>query len=90
VARALVLEAPVLLLDEPLSNIDADNRQMIRKLLGSERPSGQIQVVVTHGGDHAADADRLLAIENGRLLAAGKPEDLAADPPAGWLADLLW
>jgi molybdate transport system ATP-binding protein len=90
VARALVVEAPVLLLDEPLSNIDADNRQMIRKLLGSERPAGQIQVVVTHGGDHAADADRLLAIENGRLLATGSPQDLAADPPTRWLAELLW
>lgn len=90
VARALVVEAPVLLLDEPLSNIDADNRQMIRKLLGAERPAGQIQVVVTHGGDHAADADRLLAIENGRLIATGRPEDVAADPPSRWLADLLW
>ena len=90
VARALVVEAPVLLLDEPLSNIDADNRQMIRKLLGTERPADQIQVVVTHGGDHAAEADRLLAVEGGRLLAAGRPEDLAADPPARWLAELLW
>lgn len=89
VARALVVEAPVLLLDEPLSNIDADNRQMIRKLLGTERPAGQIQVVVTHGGDHAADADRILAIDSGRLVASGSPSDLAADPPTRWLADLL-
>ena len=90
VARALVVEAPVLLLDEPLSNIDADNRQMIRKLLSAERPPGQIQVVVTHGGDHAADADRLLALEDGRVIATGRPEDVAADPPSRWLADLLW
>ncbi len=90
VARALVVEAPVLLLDEPLSNIDADNRQMIRKLLATERPAGQIQVVVTHGGDHAADADRLFAIDGGRLVAAGPPAEIAADPPNRWLADLLW
>ena len=89
VARALVVRAPMLLLDEPLSNIDIDNRQMIRKLLVAERPPGQIQVVVTHGGDHARDADRILAVDRGRALAIGTPEELEADPPARWLAELF-
>ncbi len=89
VARALALEAPVLLLDEPLSNIDVDNRQMIRKLLRTERPVDQIQVVVTHGRDHAFDADLVLAIEDGRVLAIDEPEKLAAEPPAAWLAELF-
>ena len=89
VARALALEAPVLLLDEPLSNIDVDNRQMIRNLLRSERPIDQIQVVVTHGRDHVFDADVVLAIEAGLVLATGKPIELAADPPAKWVADLF-
>ncbi|MDH3681338.1 MAG: ATP-binding cassette domain-containing protein [Acidimicrobiia bacterium] len=89
VARALALEAPVLLLDEPLSNIDVDNRQAIRKLLRTERPVDQIQVVVTHGREHALDADLVLAIEHGRALALAEPRALAADPPARWVDDLF-
>lgn len=89
VARALALEAPVLLLDEPLSNVDVDNRQAIRKLLRIERPVDQIQVVVTHGREHAQDADLVLAMEDGRALAVAEPRALAAEPPARWVADLF-
>jgi len=89
VARALVLESPILLLDEPLSNIDVDYRQLIRKLLRVNQPTNQIQIVVTHGRDHAYDAEQLLALENGGLLASGPPDELAANPPSPWLAELL-
>ena len=89
VARALALNAPVLLLDEPLSNIDVDNRQLIRKLLRTEGPVDQIQVVVTHGRDHVYDADLVLAVEHGRVIALDQPDRLAADPPAAWLAELF-
>lgn len=89
VARALVLEAEVLLLDEPLSNIDLDNRQLIRKLLRVNRPADQVQIVVTHGRDHAHDADELFVLEDGRLAARGTPDALRADPPSPWLAELL-
>lgn len=89
VARALAIEAPVLLLDEPLSNVDIDNRQAIRKLLRTERPVDQIQVVVTHGREHALDADLVLALDEGRALALAEPQQLAADPPARWVADLF-
>ncbi|MEM8925285.1 MAG: ATP-binding cassette domain-containing protein [Actinomycetota bacterium] len=88
-ARALVLEPAVLLLDEPLSNIDVDNRQLVRKVLQSERPADQIQVVITHGPDHANDADHLLVIEDGRVAARGTPSELRATPPTAWLAELL-
>lgn len=89
VARALVLDAPLLLLDEPLSNIDVDNRQLVRKLLSERRPPEQIQVVVTHGPEHAHDADRLLVLESGRLVADDRPQQLAAAPPTSWVARLL-
>lgn len=89
VARALVLDADVLLLDEPLSNIDLDNRQLIRKLLRVNRPPNQVQIVVTHGRDHAHDADELFVLEAGRLTARGTPDALRADPPSPWLAELL-
>ncbi|MEM9890829.1 MAG: ABC transporter ATP-binding protein [Actinomycetota bacterium] len=89
VARALALDAPILLLDEPLSSIDVDNRQLIRKLLQERRPRGQIQLLVTHGPDHALEADELLVLDQGRLVARGRPADLAARPPTPWLAQLL-
>lgn len=89
VARALALAADVLLLDEPLSNVDVDNRQLIRKLLRVHRPPNQIQMVVTHGRDHAHDADELLVLEQGRLIAQGTPSALQAGTPSDWLSELL-
>ncbi|MEM7337810.1 MAG: ABC transporter ATP-binding protein [Actinomycetota bacterium] len=89
VARALVLEAPLLLLDEPLSNVDVGHRQTLRRVLAEHRPVGQVQVVVTHGRDHALDADQVVVLDHGRVLAAAPPDELVANPPSAWVAELL-
>lgn len=89
VARALVLRQPVLLLDEPLSRIDVSNRRKIRQVLDEHRPEGQIQVIVTHGADHAITADLILAIEDGVVTAFGPPADLIANPPSRWITEFL-
>ncbi|MDH3295079.1 MAG: ATP-binding cassette domain-containing protein, partial [Acidimicrobiia bacterium] len=47
IVRALLTEPAVLLLDEPMSNVDAANRHDLRKAIARLRPPGQIQVVVT-------------------------------------------
>ena len=85
-ARAIVLDRPVLLLDEPLSRVDVANRRLIRQVLDEVAAT---QIIVTHGKDHARDCDRILAIEAGRVVADTTPDALLADPPTEWLAELL-
>jgi molybdate transport system ATP-binding protein len=85
-ARAIVVDQPVLLLDEPLSRVDVANRRLIRSVLDGVSAT---QIIVTHGRDHARDCDRILAIEDGTVVALTTPDDLAADPPTPWLAELL-
>ncbi len=87
-ARALVVEQPVLLLDEPLSRVDVANRRLIRSVLDGVEAT---QIIVTHGRDHAGDCDRVLALEAGNMVALTTPADLMADPTnvmAGGVAPL--
>lgn len=89
IVRALVTEPGLLLLDEPLSNVDATNRQDLRQAIQALRPPNQIQVVVTHGHDHAAAADYVVALHHGKITALGPPADVAASTKISWLRDLL-
>ena len=85
-ARSLVVDQPLLLLDEPLSRVDVANRRLIRSVLDGVAAT---QIIVTHGKDHALDCNRVLAIEGGRVVALTTPSELMADPPTAWLAELL-
>ena len=85
-ARALVVDQPVLLLDEPLSRVDVANRRLIRAVLDNVAAT---QIIVTHGKEHARDCDRVLAIEAGQVVAFTSPAELMAAPPTAWLAELL-
>jgi ABC-type Fe3+/spermidine/putrescine transport system ATPase subunit len=82
VARALAVSPKLLLLDEPMSNLDAK----LRDELGSElrrvqRETGVTTVLVTHDQDEAfALADRVGVIDGGALAQVGSPKDLYAEP----------
>ncbi len=81
-ARALVIEPPVLLLDEPLSNLDPTLRQTTRDQLRAMLHGMRITAVfVTHDQEDAfAIADRVAMLHEGRLLQLGTPEDLYDKP----------
>ena len=84
-ARGLVLEPSILLLDEPLSNLDADLRQQMRELIQAvQEQTGTTMLFVTHDQSEAlAISDRVCLLLDGRLRQAGKPEELfyfPADP----------
>lgn len=81
-ARSVVLRPRLLLLDEPLSNLDADRRIRMRTQLKElQAATGITFVYVTHDQDEAlALSDHLLVLENGRVLQQGPPEDLYARP----------
>lgn len=85
-ARALVIDQPLLLLDEPLSRVDVANRRLIRSVLDRVTAT---QVIVTHGKEHARDCDHILAIESGTVVAFATPQALIDRPPTAWLNELL-
>lgn len=80
--RAIVRDARVLLLDEPLSNIDAFLRpSMIRELVHLQKRLGITTVYVTHDqADALRLGDRVAVLEKGRLQQVGPPRELLDDP----------
>jgi iron(III) transport system ATP-binding protein len=90
-ARALVIQPDFLLLDEPLSNLDAKLRlQMRGEIHRIQRQTRVTSVYVTHDQDEAlALADRVAVVRDGRLEALGNPRDLYLNPPTLWVAGFL-
>ena len=81
-ARAAVIDPRLLLLDEPLSNLDPTLRQSTREELRTTlKGSGAPALFVTHDQDDAfAIADRIVLLSHGRVLQTGSPEDLYDRP----------
>ncbi len=90
-ARALVIEPRVLLLDEPLSNLDPTLRRSMRDELRSMLRTLHVTAVfVTHDQDDAfAIADRVALMRHGRILQVGSPETLYAKPASRDVADFI-
>ena len=81
-ARALAVEPSLLLMDEPLSNLDARLREEVRRELKAiVRRVGLTVLYVTHDQTEAMDlADRAAVMHEGRILQIGGPEELYAFP----------
>ena len=90
-ARALVVEPRVLLLDEPLSNLDAKVRQRLRvEVRRLQRRVGITAIHVTHDQEEAlAIADRVVLMDAGRVVQSGTPEDVYFHPASEFAADFL-
>jgi ABC-type Fe3+/spermidine/putrescine transport system ATPase subunit len=90
-ARALVIAPRVLLLDEPLSNLDPTLRQAMRdELRATLRQSGVTALFVTHDQEDAfAVADRIAMLSKGRLLQVGTPEELYHAPSTREVAEFV-
>jgi len=90
-ARALVISPRVLLLDEPLSNLDPTLRQTMRdELRATLRRSGVTALFVTHDQEDAfAVADRIAMLSRGRLLQVGTPEELYHAPATREVAEFV-
>jgi iron(III) transport system ATP-binding protein len=90
-ARALVIRPDVLLLDEPLSNLDArlriELRSEIRRVC---KESGITAVYVTHDQKEALSmADRIAVMDRGRVVQTGAPADLYRRPGSRFVAEFL-
>src|SRR6202035_2418076 len=82
IARAIVIEPPLILMDEPLSNLDAklriETRAEIRRI---HRELGRATIYVTHDQDEALSlADRIVVLHEGKTQQIGNPEELYARP----------
>ena len=91
VARALVLEPQVLLLDEPLSNLDARLRRQVRtEIRDLQQRLGFTAVYVTHDQDEAlAVSDRIVIMKDGVIAQEGSPRDLYEAPASAFIADFM-
>ncbi|GMA27216.1 ABC transporter ATP-binding protein [Arenivirga flava] len=90
-ARALVVEPTLLLLDEPLSNLDAKLRETMRTEIRSiQRRTGATTLFVTHDQDEALDmADRIAVMNGGLIEQFGTPADIYERPRTRFVADFI-
>jgi putative spermidine/putrescine transport system ATP-binding protein len=91
IARAVVIEPPLVLMDEPLSNLDAalrlDMRTEIRRL---HQSLGLTTVYVTHDQEEALSlADRLVVLREGVVQQVGTPEELYRSPANAYVAGFM-
>jgi spermidine/putrescine ABC transporter ATP-binding subunit len=90
-ARALVLNPDVLLLDEPLSNLDAKIRIQVRaEIRKLQKELGITTIYVTHDQEEALTlSDRIAVIDHGKLQQLGSPRELYERPKNPFVADFI-
>jgi ABC-type Fe3+/spermidine/putrescine transport system ATPase subunit len=90
-ARALVLNPDVLLLDEPLSNLDAKIRQQVRaEIRKLQKELAITSIYVTHDQEEALTiSDRIAVLDRGKILQIGAPRDLYESPENPFVADFI-
>jgi len=90
-ARALVIRPDVLLLDEPLSNLDAKLRKEMRiETKRIQKAVGLTAIYVTHDQTEAlAMSDRIAIIERGRIVQLGVPKDIYEHPQGSFVASFV-
>jgi ABC-type Mn2+/Zn2+ transport system ATPase subunit len=74
VARALVQDAPVLLLDEPFTGVDRPSAELLESVLAELAAEGRAVLIATHDLDQALVWDEVLCL-NRRMVAFGRPEE---------------
>lgn len=90
-ARTIVYNPTILLLDEPLSNLDAKLREKARLWLGEvQRKSGLTTIFVTHDQSEALSlSDRIIVMQGGRIAQIGTPQEIYTDPANAFVADFV-
>ena len=90
-ARALVTDPKLLLLDEPLAALDVSTKTDVRRLLRQVlRQSHAANVLVTHDLlDAVALSDRMIVIQDGGIVQTGTPAEVTARPRSKYVADLV-
>lgn len=89
--RALAYKSHAILLDEPLSNLDAKLRERMRlELKNIKNKIGMTTIYVTHDRQEALTlSDRIFVMREGKIMGAGDPIELYTAPPNGYVAQFL-
>jgi sn-glycerol 3-phosphate transport system ATP-binding protein len=89
--RAIVAQAPVCLMDEPLSNLDAQLRaEMRREILALQRRLGLTMIYVTHDQTEAMSmADQVVLLRDGKIEQAAPPAEIYATPQTSFCASFI-
>ncbi len=89
--RAIIREPSLFLLDEPLSNLDADLRTRMRQeIVKLQKQLGTSTIHVTHDQAEALTmADRIALLHNGKLIQVGTPEELYGNPNSAFAAQFI-
>ena len=80
IARTLLADAPILLLDEPTSNLDARNEAALRQAIGAAAQRRTL-IVVAHRLSTVVDSDRIVVLDGGRVVATGPHHELLDTSP---------
>jgi len=75
IARAILKDAPILILDEPTSSLDAISEEIVFAAVKRLR-AGRATIVIAHRLSTVRDADRILVLDGGRISAQGRHEEL--------------
>lgn len=91
VARALVMDPEILLLDEPLSNLDAKLRESVRvELRGIQQKMGLSTIYVTHDQSEALSmSDKIVVLRDGVIHQVGTPQEIYFEPKTPFVADFI-
>ena len=91
IARSMVLNPKLLLLDEPLSNLDVHLRDVMRKEIKRiKKQFGVTMVIVTHDQEDAFKlADRVIVINQGHIEQIGTPEELYKEPKSNFISSFI-
>lgn len=91
IARALVIDPKVLLMDEPLSNVDAKLRDRLKyEIRRLQKITGKTAIYVTHDQNVAfAIADYIYVVDKGRIVQSGTPIELYLKPASPFIADFI-
>jgi ABC-type Fe3+/spermidine/putrescine transport system ATPase subunit len=90
-ARVIASEPSLMLLDEPLSALDAPLRREMRRFIRRQLAEGHLTAIhVTHDVEEAIDlADEIIVVRDGKMVGRGGIEDLEKNPGSGWLARFM-
>lgn len=75
IARALLKDAPIVLLDEATASLDVENETRIQSGI-SELVKNKTVLIIAHRMRTVANADKIIVLENGRIAETGSPEEL--------------
>lgn len=91
IARSMVLNPKLLLLDEPLSNLDVHLRDVMRKEIKRiQKQFGVTMIIVTHDQEDAFKlADRVIVIDKGHIEQIGTPEELYKEPKNNFISSFI-